>query len=50
MGDLQVELDGKLVHRIQKLGNMDETIPEFIEKMVEHILSCQEWWEMRDEE
>ena len=50
MADLQVELDGKLIHKIHRLRYMDETIPELIEKLVEHGSSCQEWWLERDED
>lgn len=47
---MKIDLDSKLIEEIYRLGRMDETISEFMEKMVEHISSCQEWWEKRDEE
>ena len=47
---MKIELDSKLVYKIKKLGYIDETIPELIEKFVEHVSSCQEWWRIRDEE
>ena len=47
---MKVELDSNLISKIQKLGHMDETIPEFIEKAVEHVSTCDEWWRKRDEE
>ena len=47
---MKVELDSNLICKIQRLGHMDETIPEFIEKIVEHVSTCDEWWRKRDDE
>jgi len=45
-----VKIDYDTIAKIQKLGFMDETIPEFVEKMVEHVLTCESWWWDRDQE
>jgi len=47
---INIKLDTSTVSKINKLGFMDETISEFIEKMVEHVLTCEKWWWDRDQE
>ena len=45
---MYVKIDYDTITKIQKLGFMNETIPEFIEKMVEHVLTCDIWWLEQD--
>ena len=47
---ISIKLDASTVSKINKLGFMDETIPKFVEKMVEHLLTCEKWWWDRDQE
>jgi len=44
---ISIELDVKTVNKIRKLGRIDESVPSFIKKTVEHISKCDKWWENR---